>query len=198
MSNIKSAREIALEKSKKIERLSAQEMAEIKQQEKIDAILAQYYKDQIESDDLWYRLKGISSKYLLKAQNNFLQSLTFQSNDYDIKKRRTGILAIENLKESNQSSDIEYYLQQLIKIKDEFIKNKEQLKENLQKELARDPQKRFQTFQRGNQIIVKKLSLEKALDQNQQLKQHMQQTEKQFKKQFNFSKEKLSDILNKG
>jgi len=192
--NIKSAREIALEKSKKIERLSAQEMAEIKQEEKIDAILAQYYKDQIESDDLWYRLKGISSKYLLKAQNNFLQSLTFQSNDYDIKKRRTGILAIENLKESNQSSDIEYYLQQLIKIKDEFIKNKEQLRENLQKELARDPQKRFQTFQQGNQIIVKQLSLEEALDQNQQLKQHMQQTEKQF----NFAKEKLSDILNKG
>jgi len=198
MSNIKSALEIALEKSKKIERLSAQEMAEIKQQEKIDAILAQYYKDQIESDDLWYRLKGISSKYLLKAQNNFLQSLTFQSNDYDIKKRRTGILAIENLKESNQSSDIEYYLQQLIKIKDEFIKNKEQLRENLQKELARDPQKRLQTFQQGNQIIVKQLSLEEALDQNQQLKQHMQQTEKQFKKQFNFAKEKLSDILNKG
>lgn len=194
MPNIKSAREIALEKSKKIERLSAQEMAEIKQEEKIDAILAQYYKDQIESDDLWYRLKGISSKYLLKAQNNFLQSLTFQSNDYDIKKRRTGILAIENLKESNQSSDIEYYLQQLIKIKDEFIKNKEQLRENLQKELARDPQKRFQTFQQGNQIIVKQLSLEEALDQNQQLKQHMQQTEKQF----NFAKEKLSDILNKG
>jgi len=198
MSNIKSALEIALEKSKKIERLSSQEMAEIKQQEKIDAILAQYYKDQIESDDLWYRLKGISSKYLLKAQNNFLQSLTFQSNDYDIKKRRTGILAIENLKESNQSSDIEYYLQQLIKIKDEFIKNKEQLRENLQKELARDPQKRLQTFQQGNQIIVKQLSLEEALDQNQQLKQHMQQTEKQFKKQFNFAKEKLSDILNKG
>ena len=198
MSNIKSALEIALEKSKKIERLSSQEMAEIKQQEKIDAILAQYYKDQIESDDLWHRLKGISSKYLLKAQNNFLQSLTFQSNDYDIKKRRTGILAIENLKESNQSSDIEYYLQQLIKIKDEFIKNKEQLRENLQKELARDPQKRLQTFQQGNQIIVKQLSLEEALDQNQQLKQHMQQTEKQFKKQFNFAKEKLSDILNKG
>lgn len=192
MSNIKSAREIALEKSKKIERLSSQEMAEIKQQEKIDAILAQYYKDQIESDDLWHRLNGISSKYLLKAQNNFLQSLTLQSNDYDIEKRRTGILAIENLKESNQSSDIEYYLQQLIKIKDKFIKNKEQLRENLQEELERDPQKRFQTFQQGNQIIVKKLSLEEALDQNQQLKQHMQQAEKQF----NFVKEKLSDILN--
>lgn len=196
MSKIKSAREIALEKSKKIERLSAQEMAEIKQQEKIDAILAQYYKDQIESDDLWHRLKGISSKHLLKAQNNFLQSLTFQSNDYDIKKRRTGILAIENLKESNQSSDIEYYLQQLIKIKDEFIKNKEQLRKNLREELERDPQKRFQTLQQGNQIIVKQLSLEEALDQNQQLKQHIQQAEKQFKKQFNFAKEKLSDILN--
>ena len=197
MSKIKTAREIALEKSKKIARLSPQEMAEIKQQEKIDAILAQYYKDQIKSDDLWHRLKGISSKYLLKAQNNFLQSLTFQSNDYDINKIRTGILAIENLKESNQSSDIEYYLQQLIKIRGEFEKNIKHLREKLRQELERDPQKRFQTSQQGNQIIVKQVSLEEVLDQNQQLKQHMQQAEKQSKKQFNFAKEKLSNILNK-
>ena len=197
MSKIKSAREIALEKLKKIEKLSSQEMAGIKQQEKIDAILAQYYKGKIESDDLWHRLKGIPSKFLLKAQNNFLQSLTFQNDDFDIKKKITGILAIENLKESNQSSDVEYYLQQFIEIKIKYKKNINQIREKIRQELERDPQKRLQTFKQGNHVLVKQMSLDEAINQNKQLKQHIQQVEKQFRKQFNSIKKELGDILNK-
>jgi len=88
VSHIKSALEIALERSKQINKLSPQELSEIKQKEKIDSILAKYYKEQIESDDLWKILKGFSNKLLTKAQNNFIQSLTFQSNDYEIEKRK--------------------------------------------------------------------------------------------------------------
>ena len=195
MPYIKSAREIAMEKSKKIDKLSPLEMEEIRQQEKIDGILAQYYKGKIEADDLWHHLKGISYKYLLKAQKKFLQSLTFQSNIYDIEKRKNAILAIENLKESSHYTDIEYYFQQFKKIEDDLSKNKEQLKENLKKELEKDPQKRLQTFQQGNQIMVKQLSLEEALEQNKQSKKHLEQLEKQYKKQFNTLKVKLSDII---
>ncbi|MFW6148259.1 MAG: hypothetical protein ACOC6D_00180 [Atribacterota bacterium] len=195
MAQIKSAREIAMEKSKKIDKLSLQEMADMKEQEKINAILAKYYKDKIEADDLWHHLKGVSRKYLLKAEKKFLQSLTFQSNNYDLEKRKKGILAIENLKKSGQYSDIEYYIQQFKKIKDDFIKNKEQLMQKFKEELDRDPQKRLQTFQQGNQVMIKQLSLEEALEQNQQSRQQLQQLEKQYKKQFSMVKEKLSDII---
>jgi len=196
VATIKSAIEIAIEKSKKIDKLGPQEMAEIKQEEKIAGILAKYYKDEIQPDDLWHYLKGISNKYLVKAQNNFLQSLTFQSNVYEVKKRKNGILAIENLKQNSQSSNIEFYLDQLKKIQDDFQKDKEQLIQNAKEELQRDPQKRLQTLQQGNQIILKQMSLEEALEQNQQLKQHLNQVEKQFKKKYNLGKEKLADIIN--
>lgn len=196
MSRIKSALEIALEKSKNINKLNPQELSEIKQEKKIDSILAKYYKDQIESDELWKVLKGFSNKLLIKAQNNFIQSLAFQNNDYEIEKRKNGILAIENLKEDNQSSDIEIYLEQLKNIRNEFQKNKEKIIENLKEELERDPQKRLQTLQQGNQIVVKQLSLEEALERNTQLKQNLNQLEKQLKEKFNLVKEKLSEIIN--
>lgn len=196
MADIKSAREIAMEKSRKIEKLSPEEMAEIKQENKIENILAKYYKDQIETDDLWYHLKGLTDRNLLKAQNNFLQSVTFYSNKFDIEKRKNGILAIENLRESSRSSDIEHYLNQLKKIQDDFQTNKEQFMQRLKNELEKDPQKRMQTFQQDNQIMVKQLSLEEALEQNKELKQHMKQLENHHKKQFDMVKNELNKILN--
>jgi len=193
---IKSAREIALEKTEK-EKLSAQEIAEIKQQEKINSILAKYYKDQIEPDELWHHFKGIPLKYLIEAQNSFIKSLTFQSNDYDFEKRKKGVLAIENLKKSNQSSNIEYYFEQLINTQREFQKNKEQLIEYVKEDLKRNPQKKLQTFQQGNKIIIKELSVEEVLEQDRVLKQKLNQMEKQYKEKFNQTKEKLANIINK-
>ena len=189
MGYIKSAREIALEKTEK-EKLSAQEIAEIKQQEKISSILAKYYKNQIEPDELWHHFKGIPLKYLIEAQNSFIKSLTFQSNDYDFEKRKKGVLAIENLKESNQSSNIEYYFEQLSKMQREFQKSKEQLIDYVREDLKRNPQKKLQTFQQGNQIIIKELSVEEVLEQDRVLKQKLNQMEKQYK-------EKLANIINK-
>ncbi len=196
MAKIKSALEIAMEKSKKIEKLSSQEMNEIRQQEKIDRILAKYYKDEIEADDLWRHLKDISNKMLINAQNNFLQSLTFQSNEFEIEKRKNGILAIENLKNDNLTSDIEFSFEQLAKIRTEFKKNKEQLMQILREELERDPQRRFQTFQQDGQIVVKQLSMEEAMEQDEQLKKNLKQLEMQFSKKYNTVKEKISNIIN--
>lgn len=196
MAKIKSALEIAMEKSKKIEKLSSQEMNEIRQQEKIDRILAKYYKDDVEADDLWRHLKDISNKMLINAQNNFLQSLTFQSNEFEIEKRKNGILAIENLKNDNLTSDIEFSFEQLSKIRTEFKKNKEQLMQILREELERDPQRRFQTFQQDGQIVVKQLSMEEAMEQDEQLKKNLKQLEIQFSKKYNTVKEKISNIIN--
>ncbi|HKK82946.1 MAG TPA: hypothetical protein VJ958_01825, partial [Atribacterota bacterium] len=119
-----------------------------------------------------------------------------QGNDFEIKKRKDGILAIESLKQNNQSVNIELYFEQLKNIQGEFRKNKEQVLKNLKEELEKDPQKRMQTVQQGNQIVVKQLSLEEALEQNQQLKQKMNRLEKQFKTKYSMVKEKLIEIVN--
>ncbi|MDD4363012.1 MAG: hypothetical protein PHD33_02230 [Atribacterota bacterium] len=196
MAYIKSALEIALEKSKKIDRLNPQEMAEIKQNKKIDSILAKYYKDQIDSDELWNNLKGISDKYLIKAQNNFLQSLTFQSNVYDIEKRKKGILAIENLKKTSKLTEIEDSFHKLSGINQELENKKEQLIKDVKEEFERNPEKRMQTFQQGNQIMLKEIGFEEYLSQDEDFKNNLNYLEKNYQKKFDNLKKEINRIVN--
>jgi len=196
MAYIKSALEIALEKSKKIDRLNPQEMAEIKQNKKIDSILAKYYKDQIDSDELWNNLKGISDKYLIKAQNNFLQSLTFQSNVYDIEKRKKGILAIENLKKTSKLTEIEDSFHKLSGINQGLENKKEQLIKDVKEEFERNPEKRMQTFQQGNQIMLKEIGFEEYLSQDEDFKNNLNYLEKNYQKKFDNLKKEINRIVN--
>ncbi|MDD3031849.1 MAG: hypothetical protein PHF16_05695, partial [Atribacterota bacterium] len=73
---------------------------------------------------------------------------------------------------------------------------KEQLMQILREELERDPQRRFQTFQQDGQIVVKQLSMEEAMEQDEQLKKNLKQLEIQFSKKYNTVKEKISNIIN--
>lgn len=196
MAHIKSAREIALEKISR-QRLSKQEIDDIKQQAKIDVILAKYYKDQIEPDQLWFRLKEIPEKYLRPTQNSILKTFTFQSNPYDAEKRGKGILALEKLKKIDQSSDVEFYFNQLAQIQNEFQREIDRLTENIKKDLERNPEKRLQTFQQGNQVIIKELSVEEIIEQDKDLKEALAEIEKKYIAKFNLSKEKLTEFLNK-
>jgi flagellar biosynthesis component FlhA len=78
----------------------------------------------------------------------------------------------------------------------EFQKSKEQLIDYVREDLKRNPQKKLQTFQQGNQIIIKELSIEEVLEQDRVLKQKLNQMEKQYKEKFNQTKEKLANIIN--
>ena len=195
MSYIKSALEIALEKTAD-EKLTPQEIAEIKQQKKIDSILAKYYKDRIKAEQLWHQFKELPSQYLIEAQNSFLRSLTFQSSPYDVEKRETGILALESLKKPNQSSEIEHYFKQLVKLQDEFQKEKEGLIESIAKDLENNPERRLQTFQQGNQIIIKELTVQEVMEQDEGLKERLVQIEKKYIQRFNLLKEKVVELIN--
>jgi len=194
MSYIKSALEIALEKTAG-EKLTPQEIAEIKQQKKIDSILAKYYKDRIKPEQLWHHFKELPGQYLIEAQNSFLRSLTFQSSPYDVEKRETGILALESLKKSKQSSEIEHYFKQLVESQDEFQKEKEGLIESIAKDLENNPERRLQTFQQGNQIIIKELTVQEVMEQDEGLKERLNQMEKKYMQRFNLLKEKVFELI---
>ncbi|HOF02467.1 MAG TPA: hypothetical protein PLT58_00650 [Atribacterota bacterium] len=196
MGFLKTAREIALEKTSS-DKLNSQEIADIKQHTKIDTILAKYYKDQIEPDQLWHHLKEIPEKYFGQVQNNFLRSFTFQSNPYDADKRKRGLLAVENLKKINRSSDIENYFDQLIQVQKDFQDEVDRLIEYVKEDLEKNPEKRLQTFQQGNQIIIKELTVEEILEQDKGLKQKLNQIEKKYSTKFNQLKEKMAILLNK-
>jgi hypothetical protein len=194
MGYIKSALEIALEKTAG-EKLTPQEIAEIKQQKKIDSILAKYYKDRIKAEQLWHHFKELPGQYLMEAQNSFLRSLTFQSSPYDVGKRETGILALESLKKSKKSSEIEHYFKQLVKSQEGFQKEKEGLIKSIEKDLENNPERRMQTFQQGNQIIIKELTVQEVMEQDEGLKEKLNQMEKKYIQKFNLLKEKMVELI---
>lgn len=194
MSYIKSALEIALEKTAG-KKLSSQEITEIKQQKKIDSLLAKYYKDQIDPEQLWHQFKELPVQYLIQAQKSFFRSLTFHSSPYDLKKREAGIMALESLKKPNQSSDMEHFLKQLVKSQDDFKKEREKLTESVEKELENNPERRLQTFQQGNQIIVKELSVQEVIELDEGLKERLKQIEEKYIQRFNLLKEKMTNLI---
>ncbi len=196
MAEIKSALEIALEKTSN-KKLTTQEIAEIKLEEKVETILAKYYKDQIEPDQLWHYFKELPLPCLVMAQNSLLRSLSSSSNSYDIDKRKTGFLAIENLKEKNCSSDIELSFDQMKKLQVKLQNKKDDLIQILTEDLERNPEKRLQPFQQGEQIFIKELSLEEIISQDKELIKQFNKLETEYKKSFDRLKEEISKIINK-
>lgn len=195
MGEIKSAIELAMEKTAH-EKLSSEEIVKIKQQEVIDGILAKYYKDLIEPDQLWNHFKGLSFQHLVNAQNSLLRSLSFQSNGYDIERRKSGILAIESLKNNNRSAEIEDIFGQLTKLQKDFSDGKEELYQYVKEDLENHPEKRLQTFQQDNQIVVKELTVEEIMAQDKGIRQHLAQMEKNSIAKFNLIKEKMKELIN--
>ena len=69
--------------------------------------------------------------------------------------------------------------------------------EKVKKDLENNPEKRLRTFQQGNQIIIKELSVEEIVEQDKGLKEALKQIEKEYIDKYNILKERLADFLNK-
>jgi hypothetical protein len=79
MEKVKSAFEKAMEKLAEIGELTPKEKEKIKDQEKLKSLLAEFYKGQLDRDGLWQRLKGSSTSFLKKAQQNLIDSMRLGS-----------------------------------------------------------------------------------------------------------------------
>lgn len=196
MGQIKSAFEIAIEKSKKIHKLSHEEIEEINQLKIADQFLAQYYKENMDENEIGKYLKNISQEYLDRIQLNFLQSLFLKSNEYDFNKRYIGIVTVEKLKKKSKLHEIIKNLKELSEIQGEFQQKNNKIIQDLRKDFESNPQKKFQTFQQGNQIMIKEITEEEFFGQNQELKKTLIDIEIQYTKKFESSKKKLNHLLN--
>jgi O-phosphoseryl-tRNA(Cys) synthetase len=75
MEEIKSALEIAMEKAAEIGGLTAEEKERMKDQEKLNSVLAEFNKGEIDATELWKVLKGEGKPYLLgEAQIKLIES----------------------------------------------------------------------------------------------------------------------------
>lgn len=193
MGKLKSAWEIAMEKAKQIEKLSSEEIQEIKEEEKIKSILSKFYKGRITVNDLWKILQGSKPSSLKKAQMILVNSLNFNNTPYELKLRKEGILALQSLKNAPNLSNLENLLHQLTFIKEEFLKNRDDMEKKAKSELEKDPQSRIKTVRQGDKIIIMQLSVEEALQQNPQWKAFLNQHEEKYSRKFEQIVEKIKE-----
>jgi hypothetical protein len=150
MGTVKSALEIALEKADKIGSLSAEEKERMKAEENVTGILRDLYQGRIDANGLWQRLKGVTPPLLKMAQVNIIDTLGLGGIIEDFLLKKQAILAVETLKEKPDTAMIESGLHALQQLKKEFEEMKEQVAEDLKKEVERNPKLRMQPVKMGD------------------------------------------------
>ncbi len=143
MGVIKSAFEKAMEKAAQIGELTPEEKQKIKEDESLKTILADFYKGKLGRDELWQTLKGGSEAFLKKAQMHLADSLGLGGLPEDFQIRREGILAIETLKKTQNTSSIELILDAAGMLRKEYQDGKERAAEELREAVERNPQLRM-------------------------------------------------------
>jgi hypothetical protein len=143
MEKVKSAFEKAMERAAAIGEMTAEEKEQLKEQEKIKTILSEYYKDNLDRDGLWKKMKGSKPESLRETQMSLINSLGLNMIPEEFLKRKDGILAIESLKEQQRVSVIEQVLDSIAGIQKEYQEGKEQASEQLREAIESNPQLRM-------------------------------------------------------
>ncbi len=132
MEKIKSALEIALEKTNNLEQELTAEEIKLEKRERVRPMLAKFYKEEIDAEGLWKILKEEEDQDLLNQTQLFLvESLGLKTSEEQFKRRKEGILAIETLKEGGNSSFFEQVLNQLNTLQQQYNQELEEIQEQL-------------------------------------------------------------------
>jgi len=184
LTKIKSALEIAMEKASKISKLTPEEKEKLEAEEKTKSLLTKFYKGRLTPKDLYKKLKGSKLFALKEAQLILINSLNFKNTEYEYQMRKDAILAIETLKEVQNTSTIESTLNEINLLKKEYRKKKEETENILKKEIKKNPQARLKTAKQGNKLVIMHLSVEEALQENTQWKNFIAKHEEKYVKEF--------------
>ncbi|MFP4662470.1 MAG: hypothetical protein ACLFPF_09775 [Halanaerobiales bacterium] len=134
MKKIKSALEIAMERVEQIDQEFNPEEEELLKREQVKPLLTKFYKGKIDAEGLWQDLKDKGDKELYKqAQILLLDSIGLKTTEEQLKKRREGILAVENLNGGNNTSLLEQAVEQVRNLQRRYDQEHERFQEMYEK-----------------------------------------------------------------
>jgi len=191
MGKVKSAFEKAMEKIAEIGEVTPEEKEKIKDEEKLRSFLAEFYKGQIDRDGLWQKLKGSNPSLLKEAQQNLIDSIGFGTSPEEFQKRRDGILAIETLKERQNTSVIEHSFNSIEIMQKEYREGKERAARELREAIESNPQLRLRPVRSpdGKTVLQAALSVDEAVQIK--LAEFLSEHEKRYSLKFTRLFEKL-------
>jgi len=187
---------LARERLAKIGELTAEEREKMVDAEKVNSLLSEFYLGQIDSDNLWKKLKEESKPSLLReAQMRLIDSLSFGSTPIELQRKRDGILAIETLKEQQNTSIVELNLNLMEELQKRYKAEIEQAYSSIKAEVERNPQLRVKQVQQGQNTMVVQLGVDEAIKQLPQWRDFISEQEKRYSQEFAKLIEKLKREL---
>jgi hypothetical protein len=177
---------LAREKLAKVGELSPEEKERMKNEQRLKSLLAEFYKGQLDSEGLWWRLKEEGKPLLLKeAQINLIDSLGLGSSPTELQKRKDGILAIESLKEDQNTAVIQERLDSIRVLRNQYLSWKGEAARKLEEEIKRNPpQIKMQPVRTKDGRVVQQatVSMDEAI--RSELTRSLSSGEKQYSQAF--------------
>jgi len=187
---------LARERLAKIGELTAEEKEKMVDDEKVNSLLSEFYLGQIDSDNLWKKLREESKPSLLReAQMRLIDSLSFGTTPIELQRKRDGILAIETLKEEQNTSTVELNLNLMEDLQKRYEAEIEQAYSSIKAEVERNPQLRAKQVQQGQNTMMVQLSIDEAIKQLPQWRDFLSEQEKRYSQEFTKLMEKLKREL---
>jgi len=187
---------IARERLARIGELTREEKEKVIDFEKVNSLLSEFYQGQIDPEKLWKRLKEEGRPSLLReAQMRLIDSLNFGSTPAELQRKRDGILAIETLKEEQNTSVVELNLNMIEDLQNRYKAEIEQAYTVIRAEVERNPQLRVKQVQQGQNTMIVQLTVDEAIKQLPQWRDFLSDQEKRYSQEFAKVVEKLKREL---
>ncbi|MBF8437812.1 hypothetical protein I0Q91_12010 [Halanaerobiaceae bacterium Z-7014] len=185
---IKSSYEIAMERAEKIDVDADTEKLDLRSE--IRPILSKFFQDKIDADGLWEEFKDSEAERLAEAQRMIVSSLGLNSNQQEIKLRKEGLMAIEDLKEDPNPSELDQLMAKVSQTVQQYNQEQEQLQRKLESMLR-------QAAGANGQQPQDVMELLGNLDENtqRQLQQARQEIEERFKEEWESLEERLNKFV---
>jgi hypothetical protein len=187
---------IARERLAKIGELTQEEKERMIDSEKVNSLLSEFYQGQLNPESLWKRLKEEGKPSLLReAQVRLVDSLSFGITPAELQRKREGILAIDTLKEEQNTSVIELNLNRMEELHKRYRAEIEQAYDGIRAEVERNPRLRVKQVQQGQNTMVVQLTVDEAIKQLPQWREFLSNQEKRYSQEFASIMEKLKREL---
>ena len=187
---------IARERLARIGELSQEEKEKMVDSERVNSLLSEFYQGQIDPESLWKRLREEGRPSLLReAQIRLIDSLSLGSSPAELQRKREGILAIETLKEEQNTSIVELNLNLMEDLQKRHRAEVEQAYNSIRAEVERNPQLRVKQIQQGQSTMIVQLTVDEAIKQLPQWKGFLSNQEERYSQEFSKVTEKLKREL---
>ncbi|MGM0603361.1 MAG: hypothetical protein ACQESS_08620 [Bacillota bacterium] len=192
---MKSAYEIALERAEKMTD-SSEGVNSLEIREEIKPILAEFFRQDIDADGLWEKLKDKKQEKLIEAQLMLIESIGLRNTPEQIERRKKGIIAVENLISGEKTSFFEQTFTQAANLQQQYEQQKKQIEKQI-KDHMENNQGQMKTVQTSDGRTVMKEDSGIDSETRNQFAQQIANFQKMFTQRFDEIVEELKAEVKK-